>query len=459
MDGIAGGDVVVVIPGILGSVLRRGNRTAWGYRQIFTNVHRLADRISADLAPGGDLFEQIETADDDGIEPVGVMRTLGIIPGFFAIQGYDALVAGLRRWFAADPGAVHEFPYDWRRSNEYTARRLRSFVESTLRERRSRAPGAKAVLVAHSMGGLVARYYAECLDDERLVRRVVTIGTPYQGSVKALGLLANGFVRVGPAKLRLGELARSFPSVAELLPTYPCVGPSADELRRFGALPGIPDSALRRSRDFHQRINDAISENGAGRPRYHAVLSGRNRTDLWAYPDDGGELSLRRSEGFHNGGDGTVPRCSAAPPEWPDDSGAIFVAGRHSGLQQEDGTLRQIRGILSAHPRIPQAAGDELAMDAEMFVEPGALWELRCRSVEGAENLVLAVRITGPAGPDSGTTVTPLVSRGGGAYSARVPIERPGVYYWNVHAELTGASPVEPVSDVLLCAAADTAIL
>jgi triacylglycerol esterase/lipase EstA (alpha/beta hydrolase family) len=45
---------------------------------------------------------------------------------------------------------------------------------------------AKLILVGHSMGGVISRYYLECLDGWRDTRTLVTFGTPYRGSLKAI---------------------------------------------------------------------------------------------------------------------------------------------------------------------------------------------------------------------------------------------------------------------------------
>ena len=64
------------------------------------------------------------------------------------------------------------------------------------------SPDAKLVLVGHSMGGLVARYFLECLDGWRDTRRLVTFGTPYRGSLNALNFLVHGLQKkLGPFKV------------------------------------------------------------------------------------------------------------------------------------------------------------------------------------------------------------------------------------------------------------------
>jgi pimeloyl-ACP methyl ester carboxylesterase len=80
----------------------------------------------------------------------------------------------IRATFDVEPGSVHddraanfiEFPYDWRLDNRVTAKRLQEFVEDRLPRwrKRSHNKNAKVILVAHSMGGLVARYYLEVLE-------------------------------------------------------------------------------------------------------------------------------------------------------------------------------------------------------------------------------------------------------------------------------------------------------
>lgn len=452
---IAHGDLLVVIPGILGSTLSRRGRQIWGHRRIVSDIHRLAERLTENLAFPLGVVRDPTAGCDDGVVATGVMTTVGIIPGLFSIDGYDDLLSRLRSRFAEDPDAIVEFPYDWRQSNEYTAGVLKRFVEPLLARRRSAHPDARLVLLAHSMGGLVARYYAECLDERRLTRRIITLGTPFSGSVKALALLANGFIRLGPVKLHLGELARSLPSVAELLPAYRCVGTAPDRLSALGgptAIPTLPAEAVERSRAFQQKIAGAVERNGEQRPTYHVLLSHRQKTDLWVLLDESGEVRPQPSTGPEDGGDGTVPRCSAVPPEWSEDASAVFVAGKHSALQRQRETLVQLQGILTSRPRYGQAALDEISVDAPSYVEQGAEWRVEACSLEGTDLLVLVVEVHDPT-REGGPPVARFLLRpvGGGLYSGSTTLTVPGMLRWVVRTEPTAATPVDPISDVLFC--------
>lgn len=61
------------------------------------------------------------------------------------------------------------------------ARRLKSLVEKVRRE-----TGYERVhVIGHSMGGVVARYYVQCLGGDKRVHSLVTLGSPHSGTLPA----------------------------------------------------------------------------------------------------------------------------------------------------------------------------------------------------------------------------------------------------------------------------------
>jgi hypothetical protein len=61
------------------------------------------------------------------------------------------------------------------------ARRLKSLVEKVRRE-----TGYERVhVIGHSMGGVVARYYVQCLGGDKRVHTLVTLGSPHSGTLPA----------------------------------------------------------------------------------------------------------------------------------------------------------------------------------------------------------------------------------------------------------------------------------
>jgi len=123
---------------------------------------------------------------------------------------------------------VYVFAYDWRQDNVDSVVRFDAFL-AAIREDYG-DPGLKVDVVAHSMGGLLVRYYlrygtADVLDDNDFpvtldgaerVRRVVLLGTPSLGSVSA----AMGFLegrKVGLGRMSQ-EMLATFPSGPQVLP-------------------------------------------------------------------------------------------------------------------------------------------------------------------------------------------------------------------------------------------------
>lgn len=122
------------------------------------------------------------------------------------------------------------FLYDWRQDNVVSAGQLADFIEQVRRDYND--PKLKVDIVAHSMGGLITRYYIRygkqdvCNDnhfDEKLtmygaerVRRVILLGTPNLGSVRTLNLFING-LDIGVNQIGTETLA-TMPSLYELFP-------------------------------------------------------------------------------------------------------------------------------------------------------------------------------------------------------------------------------------------------
>ena len=82
----------------------------------------------------------------------------------------------------------------------------------------------KVNILAHSMGGLVSRYYLSDADKALKVEKLVTLGSPLLGAPKiALGLVDRMcFIPVGPVCITdeqlLHELAQNFPAVYQITP-------------------------------------------------------------------------------------------------------------------------------------------------------------------------------------------------------------------------------------------------
>lgn len=241
---------IIVIPGILGSRLidDRG-RVVWGEFG--------GGAVDPSSSEGRRLLALPLSAAGwprDNVKADGALEQLKVSLGFdfkfsaysgmlraFGVGGYlDPAKSDLSR---IDYGPGHytcfQFGYDWRRSCAENAASLgrfieekRSYVRSERLKRHGRSGEVKFDIIAHSMGGLVARYYlmygGRPLDPDgempvtwagaRHVEKLVMVGTPNDGSIYPLQQLSGGF-RLAPFLPEMdAAVIGTMPSLYELLP-------------------------------------------------------------------------------------------------------------------------------------------------------------------------------------------------------------------------------------------------
>jgi hypothetical protein len=110
------------------------------------------------------------------------------------------------------------FAYDWRKNLDSSTAALDTYIECI-----SQLTGATKVdILAHSMGGLIARRYITRFDNNS-VRSLVSIGTPWLGAPKTIHSVETGQIVPGkelPWDLHfLKKIALASPSVATLFPS------------------------------------------------------------------------------------------------------------------------------------------------------------------------------------------------------------------------------------------------
>jgi pimeloyl-ACP methyl ester carboxylesterase len=219
---------VILIPGLLGSKLIRSSDGVelWpgGTRKLLTsNYEDLAFRIDPET------LEPI----DDGLVAGGIFEgAVGkdfyrhIIQDLRVFGGYRLIEPG--HPVVQQTARLYVFTYDWRQDIVKTAQKLDELIEQIRRDYND--PALRVDVVAHSMGGLVVRYYERYGPVDVLggntftvtglglskLRRIVLLGTPNQGTVTAVHKFLNGY-RVGVSALPTEGVA-TMPSTYELFP-------------------------------------------------------------------------------------------------------------------------------------------------------------------------------------------------------------------------------------------------
>lgn len=247
---------IIVIPGLLGSRLRdpASGQVVWG--AFDGNAADPGTTLGARLValPFTDLMTTPGAAvRADGVLDRVRIRVAGIpialrayaeIMSTLGVGGYrdEALGLGGEIDYGRDHFTCFQFSYDWRQDNVVNARRLMAFM----REKRAFVQGeyarrfgvrdasVKFDIVAHSMGGIVARY-AMLYGDTDLpadgtlpplnwegagyIARLIQIGTPNGGSLDAFRVLVDGRDFGAPIVPSYSPaILGTFPSLYQLLP-------------------------------------------------------------------------------------------------------------------------------------------------------------------------------------------------------------------------------------------------
>ena len=443
-------DVIVLLPGILGSELQKNGKTVWGLSA--GSVFRALRTV------GGSLKDlELKTDSDDPVSPDGVQASrvipdVHLVPGLSKIDGYTKIAHVIKAAFDVSNGAnFFEFPYDWRRSNRVAARRLQAESARWLEAWRKQGhPNARLILIGHSMGGLVARYFLEVLGGWSVTRTLITFGTPHRGSVNALNFVANGFSKkvLGIEVLDLSALLRSMPSVYELLPIYPCCDVDGGTPVRISdaQVPNMDAAKRDAALQFHKEIRDGVTKRGTEfDARVHPIVGTHQPTLQSARLRNGTAEVLMTLGNEDMGGDGTVPRVSATPIELSDAGRDVFSAERHASLQNNDGVLTQVEGILKTgsmnlsafqRPTVNLSVGLD---DAYLQTEPVVITARPDASVTGLQAQITSLE-------SSAKRIVTLMPNADGRYVGETPPLSEGTYRVIVY----GDTRVQPVTDVFM---------
>lgn len=350
---------VIVIPGLLGSELvnkETGEEVWFDLGRSKTDDLRLP--ISPNLA-----------ANRDNLVPRDILRNIKYLKFLPETEIYQKAAASLEvpgdytegNWDAPAASGYQDtyyvFPYDWRRDNVENAQLLIRRIDEL--KTKLKRPDLKFNIIAHSMGGFIARYAAMYGDADlpsesrRLaptwagasrINKIFLVGTPNEGSITSLDALINGYA-IGPRGINIPfvqNLTRfdmfTIPALFQLLPhggtvrafdenlkplrvdiynpaTWEKYGWTAytdsDFAKQFTAAEQIQAreyfrAALNRARRFHQALDTNVNARSAVqmyllgsdcKPTFDAMVIYRDeKKDSWR--------TVFRADGFKRG-DGT----------------------------------------------------------------------------------------------------------------------------------------------------------
>lgn len=359
-------DVVVLLPGIMGSTLLKNGKKIWidYWRMLNGKLKKLK------LEPG------------DGITSEALIGT-----------AYKKLVRHLQK----ENYDVVTFPYDWRKSIEESGTLLMAKVQGiydTLNKvNAQKGTDYQVSIIAHSMGGLVAREIA--IAGEPLWKdlnaqsrfRLILLGTPWLGSYRIPYVLASRDTIIKVLKGLDGDLGREskllniFSKYLGLLHLLP-IGKNRrnnfadqEEWREFIALLKykfeVPEQEILTAYDtFKQRIEDALDAIDYTNIVYVAgTFNGKKGTPC-AYYNLNGQLTFDAT----SRGDESVTWDSGIPEQLNKTENLYYVEVAHGDLANKvrlfSGITELLMGGTTADPafRRTEAGRGVRSRDLEVFV-------------------------------------------------------------------------------------------
>ena len=353
MDPLDTRNPVISIPGILGTTMvkKDSQEEVWpAARKLITSMN--------------DSFLDSLTLNSDGtVNPDTQINTGDIVRSFGLSIGpvspvFSNLIDQLTSDGYAEGASSFVFPYDWRMSVPDTSIRLHDFITDVL----NKTGKSKVVLIAHSMGGLVAQEY-EAVYGFGSVAQNIFIGTPHLGSPKVFKALMYGDdmgIRVGPISLLapaiIKKISQNMPAVYDLLPSktyvegdishkyvYDSRSSSAfdyDAIRQYLIDSGRNPNLFGQAESLHAFVDQQTFSNV---PTYNFVGCGATKTIT--------DITLRKNKKNeddymlrYGNGDDTVPVYSATFPNTIN----YYVRGSsHSELPSESAVVASVSALLS----------------------------------------------------------------------------------------------------------------
>ncbi|HSB09703.1 MAG TPA: hypothetical protein VLM38_09485 [Blastocatellia bacterium] len=354
--------VAIVVPGIMGSVLELNGEEVW---------------------PGSALelvlpYNKISKLMNPNLQATDIIRS------FSVSEQYQRVIDDLGRCgFREDdnPKTLYLCPYDWRKDNALAAQKLADLIDQAVTQN-----GATEVsLIAHSMGGLVSRYYLESGEFNARpgyssVRRLLTLGTPHRGSPLALSAAMGKEKRLFLNADQVQLLANDsrYPALYQLMP--PRGEPFAwneDQKAEFSEVDiydagiakalGLSTDNLTAAQNFHRKLDIAKRPKVQGKEIRYFFFVGTRQTTISSvnvFQIGPSQYQVRKTE-LEDAGDGTVPIWSASITGIQGQP----VGGEHGTIYKNDTLRRTMAALLGAKGVLAAEIQVEVAL-RERVVHP-----------------------------------------------------------------------------------------
>jgi triacylglycerol esterase/lipase EstA (alpha/beta hydrolase family) len=342
---------VVIIPGITGTALDRASDSVEVWPDVLDMIASPSDGYLDDLKL------TTSTAQTVAMEPGDIIREEG--SGDVEEKFYGNLIDLLSALGYEEGSKLFVAPYDWRFSVASSADEIAPVIQNAV----NHSSDGKIDIIAHSMGGLVAKEYLNATSTS-FMNKLILAGVPQIGAPRVFNILNYGddldlkwydYFGLNPDKVK--EISQNMPGVYDLLPSRPYIDLTGGYVSSSAGLLDYDDTntfmtsstdprnstLLSRSDSLHQFIDDkqfSIASSSV----YNII--GCNRPTIGQFNVNPGEVDITAVSG-----DKDVPLTSAnylsagynnyfiAPASSSD-------ADDHLGLVRDDESLKLIWDVL-----------------------------------------------------------------------------------------------------------------
>jgi pimeloyl-ACP methyl ester carboxylesterase len=364
--------IVILVPGIMGSVLEL--KHANGSSEVIW-PGPVSSLVFAYNKMNELLLPELEATD--------IIRRVSLS------KQYEQIINNLGKCgFREDtqPPTLFVCAYDWRKDNALSARVLAAKIDDAVAQH---GGAAEVTIIAHSMGGLVSRYYLESGNFNAqpgfaAVRNLITLGTPHRGSPLALTAALGQEKRLFLSAAQVKKLVNDsrYPAVYQMMPPPdepfawmdgPLNAYSQVDIYDAGMVQALGLSApnLQSALDFHAKLDISKRPKVNGKPMRYFFFTGTRQSTHSAVKVLDKETNPKSYEvvtwELEDAGDGTVPIWSASITGVQGQP----VGGEHSTIYR-NGLLLQTLGALLGKPGVlaPAPVSVEVAL-RERVVDMG----------------------------------------------------------------------------------------
>lgn len=386
-------DPIIFIPGIMGtSIVRHDGTSLWPPIGIIPTPSSRIRALALDQN-GNDIYK-------NRASPKDVIRNIKVSLGvtiyerpvysnfysFFAKNGY------------AENKSLFSFPYDWRKDLRLASSQLAKKVEQVKKQ----TDANKVILIAHSMGGLVARHYLSDNGNWSNIEKLFMLATPHHGAPKAFLVLRYGqespIPSIFASSFDVMATTGNMPGLYTLLPShsyerlngggffiYNGKRYSVDET--YFSYGGINSKLAKDALRFHQDVYDAWRRSPF--PQTYLMIGKRGPHSTFGtikLDIKGTKVELKYKNELKIEGDETVPLLSAEKLNVNNDRKFYFNV-EHENMATNNSVLQKVLEIIRSRSVSPKPKNDSVESYPE---NPGPLpvLDLKNKSQDGKGPLV-----------------------------------------------------------------------